>query len=221
MSGLGRAAALVTTVAGVAYPFAVLYAAKHGEGAALLVMAALAVFLGIARALRPGPVLPGESQAALGRRRLGAIAGPAALLGLVMLGRGLSLPKVALAWPIIVSLVFLWKFWSSLATMPIIERFARMQEPELSPAKVAHCRTFTQVWCVFFVWNAVVSGLLALFADLRAWTFYTGVLSYILIGALFSVEVLVRKARFGFSGDGLGDRIAARLITLWRTAFAR
>ncbi|MBJ4371292.1 hypothetical protein JGE09_24610, partial [Salmonella enterica subsp. enterica serovar Kentucky] len=36
----------------------------------------------------------------------------------------------------------------------IIERLARLQEPELPPSGVAYTRKVTMVWCVFFVLNA-------------------------------------------------------------------
>jgi uncharacterized membrane protein len=209
----GRAAALVTTVCGLVYPFAVLFAVRHEERAALWVLAALAVVLGVTRALRPHP--RGLSG------RLGQLVGPALLLVLAIVARHLHWARLALVWPIAINLVFLGKFWGSLRTTPMVERFARLQDPALSPEKVAHCRAVTRIWCWFFLLNATVSAALAALGDVRLWTIYTGGIAYVLMSCIFAGEVLVRKARFGFAGDGITDRVAARLVTLWRAAFAR
>ena len=79
---------------------------------------------------------------------------------------------------------------------PLVETFARLQEPALSEAQVAHCRNFTGVWCVFFAANAAVCLALARAGDLWWWTAYTGVLSYVLGAGVFGVEWLVRSWRF-------------------------
>jgi uncharacterized membrane protein len=209
----GRAAALVTTVSGFVYPFAVLFAVRHEERAALWVLAALAVVLGVTRALRPHPRgLPG---------RLLQLGGPLSLLVLAIVARQLHWTRLALVWPIAINLVFLWRFASSLRGTPMVEQFARLQDPALSPEKIAHCRAVTRLWCWFFVFNATISAALAVLGDVRLWTFYTGGVAYVLMGCLFAGEVLVRKARFGLSGDGFVDRLAARLLTLWRATFAR
>ncbi|HEY6877774.1 MAG TPA: hypothetical protein VI299_07130, partial [Polyangiales bacterium] len=95
---------------------------------------------------------------------------------------------------------------------PLVERFARMQNPDLSPAQVAYCRTVTQVWCAFFVLNAAISGSLAAWAPLSWWTLYNGLLAYVLMGVLGAGEYLVRKFRFREYGRGLHDRLIARVF---------
>ncbi len=54
----------------------------------------------------------------------------------------------------------------------------------------------TGVWCLFFALNGAVSLWLALYASLEWWTFYTGGLSYLLIGILFGTELVYRYWRF-------------------------
>ena len=99
--------------------------------------------------------------------------------------------------PALVNLALLVAFGRTLLWgMPMVESLARLQESQLSEAQIAHCRTFTGVWCLFFASNALVCGLLALRGDLGWWTLYTGVLSYVAMGAVFGFEWLVRSWRF-------------------------
>jgi uncharacterized membrane protein len=96
-------------------------------------------------------------------------------------------------YPVLVNASLLAAFGYSLRHPPsMVERFARMREPDLPPAGVAYTRRVTQVWCGFFVVNGAVCALLALTASERAWSLYTGVLSYMLMGLLFGAEYLMR-----------------------------
>jgi uncharacterized membrane protein len=139
---------------------------------------------------------------------------PLAVLGLIVLGVILDDRRYVLAMPVLINAVLLLSFGATLVpgAMPMIERFARMQEPALSAAKQAHCRQFTWVWCAFFVANAATAATLALVAPLSWWATYTGLIAYGLMGALFSVEYVVRKARFRDYGGGPHDRLLARLF---------
>jgi uncharacterized membrane protein len=94
----------------------------------------------------------------------------------------------------------------------MVERFARLQDPELGPAQVVYCRSVTKVWCGFFVLNGALSATLALWAPLSVWALYTGLLSYVLIGLLGAAEYVVRKFRFREYGSGLHDRLIARVF---------
>lgn len=121
-------------------------------------------------------------------------------------------PRFVLALPVLINVALLYGFASSLRTVPMIERFARMQKAELSPAQLRYCRTVTLVWCVFFLVNAAVSAGLALWASVAAWTLYTGLVAYILMGSLGGTEYVIRKYRFREYGGGLHDRLLARLF---------
>ncbi len=120
--------------------------------------------------------------------------------------------RLILAMPVIINAILLATFGATLrADVSMIERFARMIEPDLSPPEVVYCRSVTRIWCVFFVFNGAVAGLLAAFAPMAWWALYTGLLSYVLMGLLFAVEYTVRKARFRRYGGGIHDRAFARL----------
>jgi uncharacterized membrane protein/peptidoglycan/xylan/chitin deacetylase (PgdA/CDA1 family) len=136
-----------------------------------------------------------------------------AVLGLLGLAALLDDPRFILAYPSLVNLVLLVQFgWSLRAGPPMVERFARLQVDDLSPAELAYCRTVTRVWCGFFLLNGATSAGLAALGPRSAWALYSGVLSYVLMGLLFAVEYVVRKARFGRFGPGLVDRSLARLV---------
>ena len=64
-------------------------------------------------------------------------------------------------------------------------------------------------------------ALLALIGPFEMVALYTGLVFYLLLGALFAVEFLLRKLWFRFYGDGLADRILARVFPAERTAKGR
>ena len=97
-------------------------------------------------------------------------------------------------YPVLVNLALLLLFGLSLRFgPPLVERMARLREPALSPAAVAYTRRVTQVWCGFFLLNGSLALLTALYASERAWALYNGVIAYVLIGALFAGEWLLRQ----------------------------
>jgi uncharacterized membrane protein len=104
-----------------------------------------------------------------------------------------------LAVPVAISAVLLVGFAATLrrGSLPMIERFARLQVGELSPDQRAWCRLWTVIWCAFFALNGSAALLLALVAPLAWWTLYNGLLAYGLIGALLATEWLLRRRRFG------------------------
>ncbi|MFC3284896.1 COG4648 family protein [Litchfieldella rifensis] len=98
------------------------------------------------------------------------------------------------AYPVAVNAMMLAVFLTSLwQGMPIVERLARLREPELSPAGIHYTRRVTWAWCGFFVFNGTIAGWTALYADLATWSLYNGVISYGLIGLMFAGEWLLRR----------------------------
>lgn len=96
-------------------------------------------------------------------------------------------------YPVLVNLVMLGVFGCSLIAPPsLVERIARLREPDLPAAAIAYTRRVTQVWCVFFVINGLIALATALFASPAIWSLYNGVIAYGLMGALFGGEYLVR-----------------------------
>ena len=102
-----------------------------------------------------------------------------------------------LALPVLISAALLVTFSVSLVRgMPMIERFARMQNPDLPPDHAVHCRQVTWVWCGFFVINGAIAAFLAVRGPLELWTLYSGLIAYVLMGVLFAIEYIVRRFRF-------------------------
>jgi uncharacterized membrane protein len=139
----------------------------------------------------------------------------ALLLGL---GAALDAAGFVLAVPVVINAVLLATFGVSLQTaQPMIERFARLQVPDLPPDEVAWCRRWTGVWCAFFAVNGLTAAALALWAPLAWWAAYNGLVAYALMGALFTVEIAWRKRRFPHRlGDAWYDRALARLLGISR-----
>ncbi|WP_173912427.1 septation protein IspZ [Acinetobacter sp. Marseille-Q1618] len=75
----------------------------------------------------------------------------------------------------------------------MIERFARLVEPDLPESGVIWTRKVTIVWCVFFVLNATIALYTVIFAPMKVWVIYNGFISYILMGILFLGEFILRK----------------------------
>ena len=118
-------------------------------------------------------------------------AGAALVLAAFAIGANAVLPLKL--YPVLVNGAFLAAFGWSLAHGPsMVERFARLREPDLPPAAVGYTRRVTQAWCVFFAANGAVALLTALYAPEAVWSLYTGVVSYVLMGAMFGGEYLVR-----------------------------
>jgi uncharacterized membrane protein len=109
--------------------------------------------------------------------------------------RFVALGVAAKAYPLAVNAGLLVAFGLSLrpGATPVVERLARLQEPELPAHAVAYTRTVTKVWCGFFVLNASLSLATALWASEAVWALYNGALSYALMGLLFGGEWLVRR----------------------------
>ena len=120
---------------------------------------------------------------------------------------GVFLFKTAqpLRWyPVMVSVGFFLMFVYSLRYPPsIIERMARLTQPDLPASGVRYTRVVTQVWCGFFVLNAVLSCWTIYLDNLRFWTLYNGLIAYILMGCLFVGEWLYRPYyRKRFESEG-------------------
>lgn len=97
-------------------------------------------------------------------------------------------------YPALVNGVLLLVFAASLARPPsLIERLARLSEPDLPPAAVRYTRRVTQVWCVFFVANGAVALATALWASTETWAFYNGFIAYVLMAVLFGAEWVIRQ----------------------------
>ena len=77
--------------------------------------------------------------------------------------------------------------------MPIVERLARLREPNLPEAGVRYTYLVTLIWCAFFIINGSVALFTALNGDMTLWTTWNGMVSYLLMGTLMVGEWLVRQ----------------------------
>jgi uncharacterized membrane protein len=172
---------------GLAYPLLVFAALEVLEPRwiALAIAALFALRLAVARRR------PSAEQA---RRLLApALLGGAVVLATLLFGD----PRALFLVPALVNAALLVVFGRTLfGGETLVETFARMQHPDLSPERIRHCRTVTIVWCAFFVANGCVSLWLALAGDAQLWALYTGFIAYLLMGLLFAGEFVVRSWRF-------------------------
>jgi len=99
-----------------------------------------------------------------------------------------------LIYPVFVSLLFFLVFSVSLVYPPtVVERLARLEDPNLPPKGVAYTRKVTQVWSAFFLTNAAVSLFTVWYGDRWLWSLYNGCVFYILMGLLMAAEMAVRR----------------------------
>ena len=97
-------------------------------------------------------------------------------------------------YPVCINGLILVLFAVSLLRPPtVIERFARMQDPDLPDSAVRYTRNVTVVWCAFFLLNGSIALYTALGTSLEIWTLYNGSIAYVLMGTLFVGEYLVRR----------------------------
>lgn len=103
-------------------------------------------------------------------------------------------PQLLYWYPVLVNLLLMAVFGSSLLYgPPLVERLARLQEPDLPAHAVVYTRKVTLAWVLFFIGNAAVAAALTLWAPRSWWLLYNGFIAYMLIGLMFAVEWLVRQ----------------------------
>ena len=106
----------------------------------------------------------------------------------------LDTPLAVKAYPAAVSLAAATVFGATLLHPPsLIERFARLREPDLPPAAQSYCRKVTIVWAVWLIANTIIAAVLSLPGHDEAWALWTGLVAYLFMGALFAGEIIVRR----------------------------
>ncbi|WED28411.1 hypothetical protein L3V77_12985 [Vibrio sp. DW001] len=175
--------AILSAILLLTYPFAVYF------GIDKLGIEAIAVVLILLFLIR---ILAGSKSKLKELKYLAWITGG---IGIVLLSLGALLNQQGWLtyYPVVVSTCLLVVFWLSLSQeQSLIERFARLQEPQLDPKAVLYTRNVTKVWCVFFLINGSIA-LSTCFMPLSYWTLYNGFISYIAMGLLFAIEFIIRK----------------------------
>ncbi|MGQ0618692.1 MAG: hypothetical protein ACT4QA_02060 [Panacagrimonas sp.] len=190
----------------ISYPIlvhvAILWQLPLLQWLSLVVLCALPQYAAL-KALRP-------------RNWLLLIALAAALYGLTTLGGGiyaLYLPPIV--WPA----MLLIAFGGSLrrGQDPLIERIAaRSRGHALPPDLRRYARQTTVMWTLIFVLQLLVAAGLSLFGSPEAWSWFTNILSYALLGLVFLLEYLYRRWRFrGYEHAGF----VAYVRSLFRTDY--
>lgn len=173
---------LLTGLMLLAWPFLIVFGLTHNSLHWLLPLMALLLVFRLRQARRnTGPMR--------------VVAQTVALAGITLCVASylLKTHQLLLFYPVVVNLVMLALFGSSLWTaMPLVERLARLREPDLPPAGVRYTRTVTQVWCGFFIFNGAVALFTVLHGDIALWTLWNGMIAYILMGTLMATEWMVR-----------------------------
>lgn len=97
-------------------------------------------------------------------------------------------------YPVFMNLTMLMAFAVTLVRPPsMIERFARISDPDLDAHGVAYTRKVTWMWMVFFVVNGTIALWTALHGSWMQWGVYNGGISYAMAGTLMAGEYLVRR----------------------------
>lgn len=175
---MNRWIAAALLLAGLLYPFAVYFGIEHLSPR---LFATLLGGLWLARVLTGG------------RKPGNRLLGVAALIFCALLWLFDS-PDLLRWYPVLINLSLLTLFGLSLKFgPPVIERIARLSEPDLPPSGVRYTRQVTWLWICFFIFNAILASALTLWAPLAWWTLYNGLIAYMLMGLLFAGEWLVRQ----------------------------
>ena len=171
----------ILAVAGIAYPFLV-YATFSNLPGRALVLFGLVVVLARLLLLHRAPVLaPWTAPLAAGAACLAVFATT-------------NPPWGAKAYPVVMSLAASGTFAATLLHPPsLVERIARLREPDLPPLGVRYTRRVTQIWAGFLACNAAVAAAIGAWGTLTLWTLWNGLIAYVLMAALFAAELIVRR----------------------------
>lgn len=123
------------------------------------------------------------------------------IVGLSVVGLSLSLLShvfktydYLLYYPVAVNALLFSVFTFSLFHgTPVIEKLARLKEPDLTPFATIYTRNVTKIWCLFFAVNGSMACTTALSGNINLWVAWNGVISYIIMGLLLVGELFARK----------------------------
>lgn len=97
-------------------------------------------------------------------------------------------------YPVLINAGFLALFATSLfSPTTIVERLARIKEPDLPVAAIGYTRKVTWLWSGFFLVNGLIAAATALWGSDEVWLIYNGMIAYLLIATLAVGEWLVRQ----------------------------
>ncbi|MEZ5482227.1 MAG: hypothetical protein R3E73_08595 [Porticoccaceae bacterium] len=98
-----------------------------------------------------------------------------------------------LFYPVLINITFLCLFLASLLNPPsIIEKLARLKDPDIPHSAIPYTRKVTIVWCYFFFINGAIA-FITVYLNEYWWLLYNGLISYLLIALLVTGEMLFRR----------------------------
>lgn len=175
---------VLATLSILAYPFVILFGLAYFEprhvGMGLLVLLLVRMKINIQSIFSAFP-----------RPYLFIMLGLAVFLCCILVSND---PLLLRLYPAAVNLGVWLLFTLSLRYPPsMVERFARMQQPDLPQEAVSYTRNVTRIWSIFLLLNTGISIYTALYASKAVWALYNGFITYLAMGALFIGEWLFRR----------------------------
>ena len=96
-------------------------------------------------------------------------------------------------YPVMMNLVFSIFFFLSLhKEVTLIEKFSQYFVKDPEPHQRRYMRGLTKAWAWLLLVNAFIATYTACCSSLQIWTFYNGIISYLLFG-LFSLSELINR----------------------------
>lgn len=117
------------------------------------------------------------------------------LMVIFSLGVAISNSEMTLRfYPVIMSCAVATLFALSLfQSQSLIERFARMAGKTITANAKSYSRKLTLLWSILLLINAGVAGYFALYATMKSWALYNGLLSYGVFILFFCLEYGFRQ----------------------------
>ncbi|MCL1047418.1 hypothetical protein L2737_19130 [Shewanella electrodiphila] len=170
---------IVTAIVIICYPLAVYFGLQYlPPGTIALLLCAILI-----------------ARLALNKRQLKTMVLP------ILVGIGLTAASFIakrndwlLYYPVVINMTMLGLFTSSLIKGPsMIERLAKLKEPDLPDSAIPYLNNVTRLWCGLFIINGLAAFYTAEFATLELWTLYNGLIAYIFMGLLLGGEWIYRN----------------------------
>jgi uncharacterized membrane protein len=165
-----------SAISGVAYPFAVYFYRDRFPALAFVAAALLLIAVRLMALNSP-----------LARLwRIPLLLSALLMIAVAVLDRGLAKQAYPVVQCFAVSAIFAWTL---ISPPSLIERFARLRHAEMTSEATRYCRNVTVLWAGWLAINGAVAAVLAFGDDLRYWTIWTGIASYMISGLIFMAEL--------------------------------
>lgn len=115
---------------------------------------------------------------------------------------------------ILFSLFILFSQSLSVGKTPIITRYAALIGDKQEDKHLHYYRLLTTAWSVFFLFMTLTSVLLAIYTNSDTWSFFTHIISYLLIGTFFIIEFVYRKRHFAGEIEGGFFQFVRKIIKI-------